>query len=193
MGLNATSINARFDTIIPGLAAGKYDIGMSSFTDTKEREQTVDFVTYFRPARRSSSRPAGVTSTPSPTCAASRWAWRRARPSSTTPPRRARSAPTRARQRSTSGLPRPDGATWRCPAAASTSAWPTPVVDYQVKQSSGKFEVTGSLRTAPYGIAIPKTTGMTPPVLAAIKNLIASGTYNILTKWGVQDGAITTR
>ena len=28
----------------PGLAAGKYDVGASSFTDTKEREKTVDFV-----------------------------------------------------------------------------------------------------------------------------------------------------
>ena len=30
----------------PGLAANKYDLGMSSFTITKEREQTVDFVSY---------------------------------------------------------------------------------------------------------------------------------------------------
>ena len=31
----------------------------------------------------------------------------------------------------------------------------------------------------------------TPAVLAALKALIADGTYNqILTKWGIQDGAI---
>ena len=47
MGLKANVVNATFDSIIPGLAAGKYDLGMSSFTDTKEREKTVDFVTYF--------------------------------------------------------------------------------------------------------------------------------------------------
>ena len=40
-------VNATFDSIIPGLASGKYDLGMSSFTDTKEREKVVDFVTYF--------------------------------------------------------------------------------------------------------------------------------------------------
>ena len=34
---------------------------------------------------------------------------------------------------------------------------------------------------------------MTPPMLAALKVLIANGTYTqILTKWGVQAGAITT-
>ena len=47
LGLKAKVVNATFDSIIPGLAAGKYDLGMSSFTDTKEREKTVDFVTYF--------------------------------------------------------------------------------------------------------------------------------------------------
>src|SRR3954453_4842087 len=47
MGLKASVQNQTFDSIIPGIAAGKYDLGMSSFTDTKEREKTVDFVTYF--------------------------------------------------------------------------------------------------------------------------------------------------
>jgi polar amino acid transport system substrate-binding protein len=39
--------NSTFATIMPGLQSGKYDLGMSSFTDTKERERVVDFVTYF--------------------------------------------------------------------------------------------------------------------------------------------------
>src|SRR5919202_6941997 len=47
MGLKVRVVNATFDSIIPGLAAKKYDLGMSSFTDTKERQKTVDFVTYF--------------------------------------------------------------------------------------------------------------------------------------------------
>src|SRR3954452_16960112 len=47
LGLKAKVVNATFGAIIPGLAAHKYELGMSSFTVTKEREQTVDFVTYF--------------------------------------------------------------------------------------------------------------------------------------------------
>jgi len=35
MGLKADVQNITFDSIIPGLAANKYDLGMSSFTDTK--------------------------------------------------------------------------------------------------------------------------------------------------------------
>ena len=70
MGLKADVKNVTFDSIIPGLAANKYDLGMSSFTVTKEREKTVDFVTYLRPAPRSTSRPrAARTSSPSRTSA----------------------------------------------------------------------------------------------------------------------------
>jgi len=35
-----------FDGIIPGLAAGKYDIALSAFTDTVNRQQVVDFIDY---------------------------------------------------------------------------------------------------------------------------------------------------
>jgi polar amino acid transport system substrate-binding protein len=69
----------------------------------------------------------------------------------------------------------------------------SPVAAYQVKQSGGTFKLSGKpYGTAPYGIAIPKNSGMAAPVQAALKHLIANGTYlRILTRWGVQDGAIT--
>ena len=44
LGVKVEFKNATFDAIIPGLADGRYDLGMSSFTDTKEREKMVDFV-----------------------------------------------------------------------------------------------------------------------------------------------------
>src|SRR5262245_28961850 len=47
MGMKVDVVNATFNTIIPGLSSGKYDLGMSSFTDTKARQKVVDFVTYF--------------------------------------------------------------------------------------------------------------------------------------------------
>jgi polar amino acid transport system substrate-binding protein len=69
----------------------------------------------------------------------------------------------------------------------------SPVAAYQVKQSKAALKVTGSpYGTAPYGIAIPKDSGMADPVLAAVKHLMAKGTYlKILEKWGVQGGAIS--
>ena len=70
LGLKFNFVNSTFDTIIPGLESGKYDIGMSSFTDTKEREATVDFVTYYSAGTSSTCRPAaGRTSPGSTVCA----------------------------------------------------------------------------------------------------------------------------
>lgn len=50
------------------------------------------------------------------------------------------------------------------------------------------------LRTAPYGIAIPKDeTEFADAVAGAVNALIADGTYQaILDQWGVGNGAITT-
>lgn len=47
LGLSVTVSNVTFDAIIPALSNGRYDLGMSSFTDTAEREKQVNFVTYF--------------------------------------------------------------------------------------------------------------------------------------------------
>jgi polar amino acid transport system substrate-binding protein len=68
----------------------------------------------------------------------------------------------------------------------------SPVAAYQIKQTGGQFKLVGeSYAFEPYGVAIPKNSGMTTPILAALKQLVANGTYTqILTKWGIQSGAI---
>lgn len=45
MGLKLTIVNAPFDAILPSVGS-KFDIGVSGFTVSKEREKAVDFVTY---------------------------------------------------------------------------------------------------------------------------------------------------
>src|SRR5579875_1437055 len=64
----------------------------------------------------------------------------------------------------------------------------TPVAAYQVKQSHGKFKLVGATYAkAPYGLAVGKSTGLTPAVKAAVLYLIKHGTYaKIFKKWGVQ-------
>src|SRR5262249_21274133 len=46
LGVKLKVVNATFATIIPGLQPGKYDVAMSSSTDTKPREKVAAFVTY---------------------------------------------------------------------------------------------------------------------------------------------------
>ena len=47
LGLTTDYRQADFDKIVPAVKAGTFDVGMSSFTDNKEREKTDDFVDYF--------------------------------------------------------------------------------------------------------------------------------------------------
>jgi polar amino acid transport system substrate-binding protein len=47
LGVRIEFARAGFDSIIPGLAAGRYDLAISGMTDTAEREKQVDFVDYF--------------------------------------------------------------------------------------------------------------------------------------------------
>ena len=47
LGLKVTFANVTFDSIVTGISTGKYDAGMSSITDNKDREKVDDFVTYF--------------------------------------------------------------------------------------------------------------------------------------------------
>jgi polar amino acid transport system substrate-binding protein len=69
----------------------------------------------------------------------------------------------------------------------------SPVVAYQVKLSNGAFKLVGkSFGFEPYGLAIPKTSGLAKPVESALKVIIANGTYHsILAKWGLTEGAIS--
>jgi polar amino acid transport system substrate-binding protein len=48
LGLKLEMINASFDGLIPGLKSGRFDLVMSSMTDSAQRRQAVDFVDYFR-------------------------------------------------------------------------------------------------------------------------------------------------
>jgi polar amino acid transport system substrate-binding protein len=169
MGLKVKVVNASFDGIIPGLASGKYDLGMSSFTDTKEREKTVDFVTYFSAGTSFYVKAQGgpTINTLADLCGHSVGVER--------------------------GTTQADDATAQNTKCKTAGMADSPVAAYIVKQSNGQFKLTGSsYNTAPYGIAIPKGNGMTKPILGALKVLMSNGQYKaILTKWNIASGAIT--
>jgi polar amino acid transport system substrate-binding protein len=197
MGLKVNMINANFETIIPGLAAGRYDIGASSFTDTKEREKTVDFVDYFSAGisfyAKTSANP-GVSELKDLCGKAT------AVEKGTVEQEEAEKqskACTKEGKKAVTVLSYPGQNAVNLAVSsgrAELGMADSPVVAYQIKQSDGQFKLIGkSYEFAPYGFAIPKTSGMTTPILAALKHLIADGTYlKILTKWGIQAGAIST-
>ena len=196
LGLKVTMVNATFDTIIPGLASGKYDLGMASFTDTKAREKVVNFVTYFMAGTsfyvKSSGGPP-VTSLADlcgHTVAAEKGTTQQADATAQAAKCQANGKASLTLQvyndQNAVNLALSSG-------RAQVAMADSPVAAYQVRQSHGTFKLSGPpYGTAPYGIAIPKNSGMTEPVLAAVKKLMADGTYmKILKNWGVQEGAIS--
>ncbi len=195
MGIKANVVNATFDTIIPGLAAGKYDMGASSFTDTKEREKTVDFVDYFSAGTSFFTKASGGTSV---TGLADLCGKTVSVESGTTEETDAKGQSGKCKA---AGKPAVNVLVFPTQTAANLalssgraqlSMADSPVAAYQVKQSNGTFKITGmTYGTAPYGLAIPKKSGLAPAVLAAVKALEGNGTYmSILQKWGIQNGAI---
>ena len=197
MGLKVEMINSNFETIIPGLSAGRYDVGASSFTDTKEREKTVDFVDYFNAGisfyAKSSANP-GVT-TIADLCGKTV-----AVEKGTVEQEGAEEQNKKCTKEGKSGVTvlvftGQDAVNLAVSGGrAEVGMADSPVVAYQIKQSNGAFKIVGkSYAFKPYGLALPKTSGMTTPTLAALKALIASGAYQaILAKWGLQEGALTT-
>jgi polar amino acid transport system substrate-binding protein len=197
MGLKTKVVNATFDTIIPGLQSHKYDLGMSSFTDTKARQQVVDFVTYFSagtsfyvPARGGPSI-GSLADLCGHTVAVER---------GTTQATDATTQNAACKKAGKPGVtvsvyPDQNAANLALSSGrAQVGMADSPVAAYIVKQSGGRFRLSGKpYGTAPYGIAIPKGTGMDKPIRDALDVLMKNGTYkSILTRWGIQQGAIST-
>jgi polar amino acid transport system substrate-binding protein len=196
MGLKAKFNDAQFEAIIPGIQAGRYDLGASSFTDTKEREKKVDFVTYYNagisfyaktgtnPGVESLKDICGKTvgvekgtveqeesEAQSKTC-------------------------TKEGKKAVTVLSFPGQNQVNLAIASGRAAVglaDSPVVAYQIKQNKGQFTLVGKTYAfAPYGLAVPKNSGLAQPMLEALKQLMSTGKYKeILEKWGIQEGAIT--
>ncbi|HEY5099118.1 MAG TPA: ABC transporter substrate-binding protein [Gaiellaceae bacterium] len=196
LGLTFKMKNATFDGIIPGLQAGKYDIGMSSFTDTKARQKVVDFVTYFSAGTSFYTKASGGTTVKG---LASLCGLTVSVENGTTEQSDATAQSAKCKKAGkaavkVSAFPDQNAANLAITSGkAQIGMADSPVAAYIVKQSHGQFKLTGtSYGTAPYGIALPKGNGMTKPVLDAVKLLITNGTYkSILAKWGLQGGAIS--
>ena len=197
LGLKAKLVNATFDTIIPGIVSGKYGMGASSFTDTLARQKVVDFVDYFNAGEGFYTKAGSTLSFGS---LASLCGHSVAVESGTTEETDAKAQSVKC---TATGKSKVTVLTFSTQSEANLAVSSgradvgfadSPVAAYIVATSNGVFQNSGtSVNNAPYGFALPRGNGMAAPVAAAVNALIANGVYSqILTKWGVQSGAITT-
>jgi polar amino acid transport system substrate-binding protein len=196
MGLKANVVNETFDGIIPGLAAGKYDMGASSFTDTKEREKVVNFVDYFSAGTSFFTKASGGTSVSGLADLCGKTV---AVEKGTTEETDATAQSGKCKK---AGKPAVKVLTFADQNGANLALSSgraqlvmadSPPASYAVKKSDGQFKIVGApYGTAPYGLAVPKTGGLDKAVEAALKKLMSNGTYSsIMAKWGLQSGAIS--
>ena len=196
MGMKAKVENAVFETIIPGLASGKYDIGASSFTDNKEREKTVDFVTYANVGESFFTKASGGTSINS---IADICGHTVAVEKGTTEQTDAEAQSVKCKK---AGKPSvtvltfadQNGANLALSSGRAQLVFAdSPPAAYAVQKSNGQFKLVGAAyAAAPYGLAMAKGNGLDTAVLAALKVLMKNGTYQaIFNKWGLKSAAIT--
>jgi polar amino acid transport system substrate-binding protein len=194
LDVETESQEASLDSIIPGLAANRYTMAMSSLGVTAERQKTVDFVSYYQggqgflATKKSDFKvekledlcgkrvAVGAGSVQQTTLADSAGICKAA------------------------GLedyvvqPYPDN---NQSVLAITSDRvdvmyaSISIVGYSAKQNEN-LRVAGVYKRATVGIALPKNSPMTPVAQAAVQHLIDDGTYaQILKKWGLEDNALT--
>ncbi|MGW3042838.1 ABC transporter substrate-binding protein [Kitasatospora sp. NPDC001159] len=197
LGLKAEVQDSGFTAIIPGIQSNKFQLGMSSFTDNKEREQVVDMVTYFN----SGSAVAVKKGNPEKIDPKDLCGKKVAVQTGTTQADEIKD--TRNPDCAKAGKPgiQNDGDKFDLQTDVTNAVVSgrdqammadSQVVDYAIKQSGGQLEKVGdTYGVAPYGVALAKGSKLTPAIQGAVQSLIDDGTYKqILTKWGVEAGAI---
>ena len=193
MGLTADYREADFAKIIPSIQQGTFNVGMSSFTDTKEREASVDFVDYFTAGIQWAKRP-GTSIDPNEACG------KKVAVQATTT-EETEELPAKSKACVDAGKPEIQILKFDSQDAATNAvilgqadamSADSPVTAYAIKQSNGKLEAAGDLfEAAPYGWPVKKDSPLAQSMLKALDHLIKSGDYKTIAgNWGVEKGMI---
>lgn len=188
LGLKAAEVSTTFDTIIPGLQSGKYDLGNSSFTDTAAREHQVNFVDYFSSgmAIYKPSNAKGTYNSVASLCGHSV-----AAESGTTELTAAQKQAKKCHM-TVQSFPTQTAANLAIASGRAQLGFADSQISaYIAATSNGQFKLAGkAFASAPYGFACPKGP-LDAAVLGALHTLVHDGIYaKILHKWGTQSGAI---
>lgn len=196
LGVEIEFVHTSFDAIIPALDAKTVDMAMSSIGDTKEREQTVDFATYYWNGTLilvEKGNPKDIAADMA--CAVDIGVIRGSLQQSTF-------LPAQAPKCEEAGLEPPIAQAYQDGPQAQLALTSgridgvmldaPPLLDAAEKNPE-QVETVGPLvrNPNPGGVAFPKDSELVEPVNGAINVLIDNGTYEqILTKWNLSDIAI---
>ena len=194
-GLEADPETANFDSIIPAVGA-KYDIGISSFTVTKERLEAVDFVSHFNAGSAWAVKKGNPNKVDTSDLCGKKVAVQTATMQETAANKMAKQckADGKAEMDVISSKLQTDVTTNVVTGKADVFYADSPVAGYAIAQTDGELETLGKTEgIAPEGIVVKKgDQQMDEALQKALQKLIDDGTYmKILKYWGAQDGAIS--
>ena len=178
---------------VSAIQGGTLDMGMSSFTDTKERQQSVDFVDYFSAGTQWAQRP-NMPIDPNDACG------KKVAVQATTV-QETEELPAKSQKCVDAGKPEIQIVKFDSQDAATNAvilgqvdamSADSPVTAYAIKQSNGKLEAAGEIfEAAPYGWPVKKGSPLAESLVKALEHLIQTGDYKtIATNWGVEKGVI---
>ncbi|HEX2283912.1 MAG TPA: bifunctional serine/threonine-protein kinase/transporter substrate-binding domain-containing protein [Mycobacterium sp.] len=193
LGLVPDYRDTAFESVIPSVMDGSFNVGMSSVTDTVDREQSVDFVTYFQAGTLWAQRPGSFLD-PDAACGL-------------------RVGVQYASLQETEEIPRKSD---ECVAAGmapiekvvftsqdevtaalingevDAMSADSPVTGFAIKLSRGELEPAGDVfDTAPYGWPVAKGSALAESLRQALEHVMNTGEYRtIATMWGVEKGMI---
>jgi polar amino acid transport system substrate-binding protein len=195
LGLKTEWQSASFDSIIPGVGTGKYNVGVSSFTVNAEREKQVTMVSYFSAGTQWATK-TGTTISADDACG-KKIAVQTATVQVDDMTARSKKCTTAGKAKITIDQYQKQSDATNAVVTGKDVAMlaDSPVCAYAVKQTNGQLALSGDIYdSAPYGYVLPKDqTDFGTAIAGAVQALIADGSYKtILAKWGVDAGAIAT-
>ena len=195
MGLKVTTANAAFPTLIPAIGS-KYDVSVSSFTTTPERQKQVTMTTYFK-AGFSMAVPKGNPKKVSPDdlCGHS--------VAVQTGTAQETAAQQKLKECTKAGKKPIDLLTYASQSDATTNVVggkadvlyaDSVITAYAIKQTSQLEALGGITDASKLGVVTAKIDGgLSKAIQAATQKLIDDGTMKkLLASWGTEDGLVKT-
>ncbi|MFI5897272.1 ABC transporter substrate-binding protein [Actinoplanes sp. NPDC051513] len=195
LGLTTEWQSASFDSIIPGVATKKYNVGVSSFTINASRLKEATMVSYFQAGTQWAAK-AGATVNADDVCG-KKIAVQTATVQVDDLTARSKKCTDAGKAKITIDQYQAQSDATNAVVTGKDEAMlaDSPVCAYAVKQTNGQLALVGDIYdSAPYGYVLPKDQAdtMGAAIQGALKALIEDGTYKtVLAKWGVDAGGIT--
>ena len=194
LGLKTEWQSATFDSIIPGVSTGKYNVGVSSFTVNADRLKEATMISYFSAGTQWAAK-TGVTISPDDACG-KKIAVQTATVQVDDIAAKSKACTSAGKAKITVDQYQKQSDATNAVVTGKDDAMlaDSPVCAYAVKQTNGQLALAGDIYdSAPYGYVVGKDkTDFANVIQQALQALITDGTYKtVLDKWGVAAGAIT--